>query len=85
MTGHDCSSCTIATCNSRGTTTCPSHPAGKTPNQSIIQELKDEHRVMSVTVPCPCRDDVTGQTDPDCRGCAGTGKLMHGIDEVEFS
>jgi hypothetical protein len=59
--------------------------AGKIISESIVQELKEEHRVMSATVPCPCRDDTTGHTDPNCPGCAGTGKLMYGIDEVEFS
>lgn len=75
MTGHDC------------TTTCPEAPAGVTPNESIIDELREGHGIMSVTLPCPCSCDANSETgipDPACPYCHGEGKIQYGIDEVEF-
>jgi hypothetical protein len=88
MTAHDCASCTNACCNLRGTTTCPDKPAGVTPNDSIIDELREEHAIMSVTLPCPCTTDANsatpGNPKPYCEFCKGTGKIEYGINEVEF-
>lgn len=87
MTCHDCSTCTVATCNYRGTTTCPEKPAGVTPNDSIIDELREEHGITSVVLPCPCSCDANngaGVPDPNCPYCHGDGKIQFGIDEVEF-
>ena len=40
-----------------------------TDDESIIQELRDEHGIMAVVLRCPCSCD---------------GKIQYGIDEVEL-
>ena len=58
-----------------------------TDNDSIIQELKDDHGIMSVVLRCPCSCDAntgTGIPNPACPYCNGDGKIQYGIDELEF-
>ena len=60
---------------------------GVTPNDSLIEELRTEHGILSVALPCPCTCDAnngTGIPDPDCPYCHGDGGIQYGIDEVQF-
>ena len=57
-------------------------------SQSLIDELRDDHGVLSVVLRCPCACDAnsaTGRPVENCPYCYGGGKIQYGIDEVEFS
>ena len=56
-------------------------------DESILQELRDEHGVTAVVLRCPCAceaNSLTGHPVEDCPYCYGEGKIQYGIDEVEF-
>lgn len=53
-------------------------------SESIIQELKREHGINSVAVPCPCCcDRLRVPAKPDCPACNGSGSVQYGIDDLE--
>jgi hypothetical protein len=61
---------------------------GVTANQSIIQELKEQHGLVFVEVPCPCIYNDSGMKflpDPDCDCCEGEGRIQYGIEELVFA
>jgi hypothetical protein len=56
-------------------------------DQSIIEELKEQHAITAIVVPCPCSCDansLTGKPVENCPYCYGDGKIQNGIDEVGF-
>ncbi len=53
---------------------------GLTTSESIIEELKREHGVNSIAVPCPGCHPMKLETCPYCHGC---GKIQYGIDDLE--
>jgi DnaJ-class molecular chaperone len=56
-----------------------------TDKASIIQELREDHGIMSAVLPCPCSCDAnngTGIPNPFCPHCHGDGRIQYGIDEV---
>lgn len=54
-----------------------------TTSKSIIEELKREHGITSIAVPCPCTCGHPMPADKDCPYCYGEGKIQYGIDDVE--
>ena len=56
-------------------------------NESVINELRDDHGILAFAVRCPCACDansLTGHPVQGCPYCHGDGKIQYGIDEVEF-
>jgi hypothetical protein len=57
-------------------------------DESIIEELKQDHAITSIILACPCSCDANsslGLSSQDCPYCLGDGKIQYGIDEVEFT
>jgi DnaJ-class molecular chaperone len=56
-------------------------------SESIIEELKREHGILNIAVPCPCStgaNSATGHPKKNCAYCHGHGHIQYGIDEVTF-
>lgn len=64
---------------------------GITPNESLIQELGQEHGIQAVSLPCPCIKDKNKASflpvdspKPFCELCDGTGRIQYALSECEF-